>query len=365
MIRVGVLLFQNMRYAPFLKMYEKILKEMKNIEYDVIYYERDKSLEEIKDLHHIAIQWHGKGTLAAPKYEKMINFLFYAKDVKKLLKQKKYNFIIVLTSFPAVLLADYLIRDYTGRFLVDIRDYTQESVKLYFKLEERVFSKAAIRVISSPGFVNFLPKLKYYNCHNMDSNVEKIEKPRFVKAKGRRIILSYIGTISYETQCKQLIDLVVKDDRFEFHFYGNEANGTEVSDYVGRINNSRIKMMGAFSPIDKPRIYSNSDLVFNCYGNEKMLVKYAISNKYYDSAIFRKPLLVSPKTSMAEFSGKFAYMLDLDNITSLDDLWNWYQMLDESEYECFANKIINLASEENTIFQRKVIECLTNLGENS
>ena len=103
MIRVGVLLFQNMRYAPFLKMYEKILKEMKNIEYDVIYYERDKSLEEIKDLHHIAIQWHGKGTLAAPKYEKMINFLFYAKDVKKLLKQKKYNFIIVLTSFPAVL----------------------------------------------------------------------------------------------------------------------------------------------------------------------------------------------------------------------------------------------------------------------
>ena len=67
MIRVGILMFQNMRYAPFLKMYEKLVCDMGNVEYDVIYYDRDRSLGEIQDSHHVALPWHGKGTLAAPK----------------------------------------------------------------------------------------------------------------------------------------------------------------------------------------------------------------------------------------------------------------------------------------------------------
>ena len=354
MIRVGVLMFQNMRYAPFLKMYEKLLSELDNVEYDVIYYERDRNLGEIKDRHHIAVPWCGRGSLAAPKYEKLVNFLLYRRNAKKILKQKKYDFIIVLTSFPAVLLGDYLCKNYAGKFVVDIRDYTQERFKLYFKLEERAFSKAAMCVISSPGFVNFLPTIKYYNCHNIDANVRNIEKPMFEKASGRRIIISYIGSISYETQCKQLINLVVDDDRFEFHFYGNEANGTEISDYVVSLDNPRIKMKGPFLPVEKAGIYANSDLIFNCYGNDRMLVKYAISNKYYDGAIFRKPLLVSPNTSMAECSREFAYALDLENVNDLDKLFQWYQSIDENSYLEFAEQLLNKAMEENNIFVSRI-----------
>lgn len=346
-IRVGILMFQNMRYAPFLNMYEKLLNEIDYVEYDVIYYERDKSLSEIKDEHHIALTWHGNGTLAAPKYEKFANFLFYAKNAKKLLKQKEYDFIIVLTTFPAVLLSNYLSKNYAGRFIVDIRDYTLEGFRPYYKLEKKAFCKAAMCVISSPGFVNFLPKLEYNTCHNIDANVEIIEKSTFKRAEKRSIILSYIGSISYETQCKQLIDLVVNDERFEFHLYGNEANGTEVSDYVVSANNPRVKMMGAFTSADKSRIYGDSDLVFNCYGNERMLVKYAISNKYYDGAIFRKPLLVSPNTSMADLSGDFAYALDLGNIDSLDGLHQWYQSIDEYAYLKFADCLLLDAMKEN------------------
>lgn len=141
-------MFQNMRYAPFLKMYENLLSSMSDVEYDVIYYNRDRSLGEIQDSHHIALPWHGKGTLAAPKIEKMANFVFYARDARKLLSKNKYDFVIVLTSFPAVLLANYLTNYYKGRYLIDIRDYTQEKFKPYFELESKAFSNAAI-VLSS------------------------------------------------------------------------------------------------------------------------------------------------------------------------------------------------------------------------
>lgn len=362
MIRVGILMFQNMRYAPFLKMYEKLLREMDNVEYDVIYYDRDKSLGELKDSHHIALSWHGKGTLAAPKIEKMANFVFYAIDAKKFLSKKKYDFVIVLTSFPAVLLAGYFKKHYKGRYLVDIRDYTQEKFKPYFKLEEKAFSNAAMCVISSPGFVNFLPKHHYYNCHNIDANAAIIERPHFSKAHGRRIIISYIGSISYEMQCKRLIDLVVQDERFEFWLYGNEANGTEVSEYVLEKKCSRVKMMGEFVPKDKPKIYENSDLVFNCYGNDRMLVKYAISNKYYDGAVFRKPLLVSPNTSMAELSGDCAFALDLENISGLEELYQWYENLDEKKYICFADRLLENAIEQNEELLTNIEACITKSG---
>lgn len=81
-------------------------------------------------------------------------------------------------------------------------------------------------------------------------------------------------------------------------------------------------MMGPFMPKDKPEIYKNSDLIFNCYGNDRLLVKYAISNKYYDGAIYRKPLLVSPNTSMAELSGDCAFALDLESSRGLEELYN-------------------------------------------
>lgn len=362
MIRVGILMFQNMRYAPFLKMYEKLLGNMGNVEYDVIYYDRDRSLGEIQDSHHIALPWHGKGTLAAPKIEKMANFVFYAIDARKLLSKKKYDFVIVLTSFPAVLLANYLRNNYKGRYLVDIRDYTQEKFKPYFELESKAFSNAAMCVISSPGFVNFLPKKQYYNCHNIDANAAAIERPRFSKACGRKIIISYIGSISYETQCKQLIDLVVQDERFEFHLYGNEANGTEVSEYVLEKNCPRVKMMGPFMPKDKPEIYKNSDLIFNCYGNDRLLVKYAISNKYYDGAIYRKPLLVSPNTSMAELSEDCAFALDLGSSRGLEELYKWYENLDEKKYICFADKLLENAIEQNKKLITAIKTCITESG---
>lgn len=345
MIKVGMVMFQNMRYAPFLNMYKQLLESIDGVSYDIIYYDRDKALKETKDKHHIAIKWHGKGTLSASKFERCLNFVFYTLDVKKVLKSKRYDFLIVLTTFPAVLLSSTLVKKYNNRYIVDVRDYTHEGFKPYYNIEKKVLKNAALRIVSSPGFVNFLPSGHYYCCHNYDSYM--IKRPDFSKAKGRPIIISYIGTISYKALCKKLIDLVAKDNRFEFHFYGNEADGTQIRDYIHIINNNRIRFMGPFVPSDKPEIYRRSDLVFNCYGNDSTLVKYAISNKYYDGAVFRKPLLVSPKTSMQDMSGEFAFSLDVKRTVSLNALFDWYQDISVEKYEKYTDTVLKKAQSDN------------------
>lgn len=359
-MKVGIFLFQNMRYAPFLLMYRNLFDSYPEVSYDIIYFNRDKSLKEIEDSHHYAIPWKGKGTLSASFSEKIISFFSYKSKAKKILKEKKYDYLIILTTFPAVLLSGYLSRRYKNKYIVDIRDYTYDNFFVYRFFERKAFNNAGLRIISSPGFTNFLPSNNYLLCHNMNDNAsDSYLNYSFSPAHNRRIVISYIGTISYKQQCKELIHLVNNDTRFEFHFYGNEANGSEITNYVQSLNSDRIKFMGEFVPSDKPQIYAKSDLVFNCYGNDSALVKYAISNKFYDSALYKKPLLVSPGTSLASISRNFAYPLDLGKINDLNPLYEWYHSIDSDLYNEFSNSVIQHSIQDNNALKKSILTFLS------
>ena len=348
MRRIGIILYQNLRYAPFLKTYEKIVSDIEGAEYDIIYLNRIPELDEIEDDRHIPVNWIKAGRNRQSTFEKLINAVNFSFFTRKILVKKHYDFIIVLTMMPAVLLGDYLVKRYSGRYIVDIRDYTKEMNSIYFHLEKAVIKHSANSIISSPGFVDFLPSHNYCIMHNLNSvNTHDFKLQK--RPVSERIIISYIGSIQYATQCKKMIDLVLKDDRFEFIFFGNEPKGTEVSEYVLNCNCNRVRLMGSFLPADKERIYCASDLIFNCYGNDSLLVQKAISNKYYDAAIYKKPLLVSPKTIMSELSHNFAFSIDLDQAESLSPLWEWYQGIDSTAFEAYTNSLIINAEKDNKV----------------
>ena len=117
-------------------------------------------------------------------------------------------------------------------------------------------------------------------------------------------------------------------------------------------------MMGPFLPEEKERIYGESNLVFNCYGNQQALVKYAISNKHYDGALYHVPVIVSPGTIMDELSGDYGYPLDLGHIDNLNGLYNWYMDLDEKNYEEYAGKLISDAISENEAVKKAIVDAI-------
>lgn len=362
MKRVGVVFFHNLRYAPFINYYTNILDSIDDLEYEVIYYNRDRKLNEPNNGKYIPVPWIGKGTSAASKLEKAVNFAFWKVYVNSLLKKKKYDFIIVVMTTAAVLIEKYLTNECEGRYIFDVRDYTQEHFKQFFEAERRLVDHSALNIISSPGFKNFLPESEYRICHNFGGSIE--ETHLFKKQMTLPIQISYIGSISYEEQCIQLIRLVDKDERFSFYFYGNENTSHRVSEEVTRLANPRIQMMGPFLPDEKERIYGESALVFNCYGNQSPLVLHAISNKHYDGAVYKVPVLNSPGTIMDELSGKFGYALDLEHITNLNGLYNWYQALDETEYEQYAQKVISDAASENANTKQAILSAIMGKGSN-
>lgn len=357
-MNVAIILFQNMRHAPFLNFYKNILEEIDGLTYDILYVDRHPELNEPKDEHHYAIPWPEWSGIKRyiGKSVGCLNFCF---RVNRILKQKNYDRLIILTTMPAVILQPTLCKKFRNRYVVDIRDYTRENIRFFWKREEKAVKESAANVISSPAFVSFLPKAKYLLCHNL--NIDPQDKSygtrHFARKKKNPIVISYVGLIQYAGQCKRLIDLVKEDQRFEMRFYGTEGGTQEVLSYVREKKCDRVISMGVFKPEDKCVIYGESDLIFNCYGNDSLLVKCLVSNKHYDGAQFMKPLIVSPGTVMAELGGKNAYSLDLDHVTTLDGLYEWYQNLDEKEYEEHAKAVIDdaLKTNQQTARQLKIL----------
>lgn len=347
MYKIGIILFHNIRFAPFLENYLNILKNFDHIEVDVLYVDRLPELNEIKDEHHIAIRWRGFGINRTNKLAKIYNCITYPSKAIKIIEKNEYDFLIVLTTMPAVLLCDFLVKRYPGKYIVDVRDYTKEHVAWYRKKEEKFFSNSALNVISSPGFRSFLPPNDYYVMHNLNL-VKGVCVNNFEEVKRRnKIRISYIGSIQYKTQCKKLIDLVAKDPDFEFFFYGNEIGGDEIRKYVDEVNCDRIQMKGTFEASEKERIYNESSLVFNCYGNDSLLLTKAISNKHYDAALYQRPLLVSPDTLMEELAGEFAYAVSFENLKDLESLKKWFYNIDEEKFLEYTRTLIENAVQDN------------------
>lgn len=345
-MKVAILLYQNIQHAPFLRFYTQLL-EKNNVEYDVVFLNRNPSLAEDSLPGCISIKWFGKRKTII---NKLFSALRYKRESLKILKKNRYDFVFVLTTMPGVLLCNYLVKKYDKKYVFDVRDYTKEHYGWYFDKERKLVSHSVFNVISSPDFKRFLPNANYHVCHNCNFNRETDFV--FHERKHETIKISYIGSIQYIEYCLALIELVVLDDRFELAFYGNEAINHKVSEKVKDLRNSRITFKGPFAPSKKSEIYEESDIVFNCYGNDNNIVRFAISNKYYDAAFHCKPLLVSPNTTMERLLGKFSFSIDFNVIHDLNSLFDWYNNLDKKEFAFFCKNIIEKANEDNNVLER-------------
>jgi len=330
-VKVSIIAFNNLSKSPYINVYADFCRN-KGIECEVVYPNRE-GVHETAEYPLVAFPWN------AAKH-KLVNFLAFRRAAIQYLKQTTPDFVIILTTMPAVLLSSYLSRHYKGRYLVDIRDYTYENVRPYYLLEKLAIDNSAMNVISSPGFRKFLPNADYSLCQNINADYAQGSGRTFQCAAEKGITIGYVGSIAYKKQCMRLIRLVEKDERFRFYMYGNENGDSQISDYLAKNPCDRIKAFGPYKPSEKVGIMQNVDILFNAYGYGNKLLDYALSNKLYDSFYMRIPLLTSPKTAMSEEAGAFSYDIDLENETSLDSLYKWYCGIDGKAFETYSIKYL-------------------------
>lgn len=351
-MKVGIIAANQIRYSPYIFFYTGIL-DWAGFTYELIVPQRGTTAETYEGILHTLPWDHALPTSLA--YAK------YAREVIRLIKQKHYDALIVLTAPNAAYLSLWLKRYYTKRYIVDIRDYSHENILPYYLLEKVALRYSLVNVISSPGFRAFLPEGEYHVCHNFSLR-DYTEVHASFQRSSDPIVIGYVGALAYVDQCKRLMTLVDKDDRFRMSFYGTSDSEEELKAFAKTLDGSHITFHGGYVNTQKPDIIQKCDILFNAYGNGCPLLDHALSNKLYDALIFRKPILTCPGTAMTNMGGILAYPIDLASAANLDALFEWYKQLDAFQVDNYAQTTMDSCVAEHLATMELIKDTLSHLA---
>ena len=245
----------------------------------------------------------------SPLLEKLPSFCRYRKFAISLLKREGYDRVVVMHSTPGIMVLDYLRHQYEGRYLLDYRDISHENLSIYRRLIAKLSEGAGLVIASSPSYLQYLPSRRPVLLKHNLLLTEKSPQPR---RGGHPVRVRYWGMIRHLNANLALVDELGGDERFELHYNGREEKVVAaLKEHVHARGHRNIFFHGAYLPEERVEFAADTDLLHNIYEND-FVMSGAMSNKYYDGALFRIPQLCTFGSVMGELVTKKGLGLAVD-----------------------------------------------------
>lgn len=332
-----------------------IIKYLEQIDctYDIIYWNRDGISENIGASNIYSFDFILRAEDS--KLRKLKGYWTFRKYALQILGKNSYDGVILLQTIAGIILHKVLRKRYLKRYVLDVRDYTLEKNSLFYCIERNVINGSAMTVISSEGYKRFLPPGEYIMIHNSRSiNDIVLSKIRNRQKNRDKLVIAFIGYVSYQEQHKKLLRLFKNDNRFELHFIGKGSE--QLLPFCEENNIMNIKIVGQFQPEKIMDYYEEVDIIHNLYGNNTPVLDYALSNKLYFAAQLCMPILVCKGTFMEKIStdNGFGYMFDFNEEDACDKLFDYYQNINWIKFFCDCDSFLKRVDEQNKTFNEKI-----------
>ncbi len=359
-MRVLLLGFGKIAYMPYMNFYLDALSGRNDIVYDLIYWDRDgKPDSTVPEIIKNVYKYEAHLEEQLPFKSKLKYFYGYRKFAMKMLRNNRYDRIVVLHTTPGLTLLDYLRKYYKGRYILDFRDISYEYIPIYRMLVGKLSQNAAVTFVSSNAFRKFLPSQeRVYTIHNyLEDSLKHIglrsEFPR------RRDVLriSYWGLVRHATANMKIIDALGNDPRFELHYYGRmQQAGRDMEAHAKEKSYSNVFFHGSYMPTERYTFAAETDLIHNIYALDHTMGN-AMGNKYYDGIIFEIPQICTEGSHMGDTISErgVGVTVDLDNKDMADILWNYYQQIDWEEFIEKCNKARELVLSEQAGTKQRLL----------
>lgn len=227
------------------------------------------------------------------KLLKLPGFLLY---ILKTLKLKKPEIIICRYWQVFIFISLFYYRN--TKIIYDVCD--MPSNKLIKTLEKKLIKRAHLIVLASRYFKTFY---KHDNLTILENRVNS----SLVKFNHQKEIIhndifqiTYLGKIRYFKILKNLVDSVVDIDDINLNFYGDGPDLNKLKKYCSQKEMNNISFYGRYAQSDISSIYQEADLIWCAYPNDNLNVKYAISNKFFETLAFKVPGVFSESTMLGE-----------------------------------------------------------------
>ena len=216
----------------------------------------------------------------------------------------------------------------------DIKFYKPKIVKFIREKIETFFIKKYVNsiIFASPFFDNYYTQIGIENilkvtlnnkpsCEMLECKDSHYMNP-FKKFLDGKLVIGFIGTVRYSDILINLIDSSRTLDDIIILIAGNGPSYNYIKDYITH-NDLKYKviMTGRYESNDLKSIYNVCDYIWAAYPNNDFNVKYAISNKFFESMVFNKKVIVSRDTMLGDY-------IEKENVGFTIDPYNTKQIID-------------------------------------
>lgn len=216
------------------------------------------------------------------------------------------------------------IKFFSNKFLNYIRE----------KMEKNIIDNYIDGIITASPFFkeyynNILKKpINIITINNKpDFSIKDQPKSNYMVAyeqnKKGKIVIGFIGTVRYELILQNLITAIKNNNDLLILIAGN---GPSLHNIKMRITSEgleeKVLFTGRYSNQDIKSLYEFCDFIWSAYPNKEENVQYAISNKFFESQIFNKKIIVSKNTRLGEYVEKnnLGFAIDPYDINTIKSL---------------------------------------------
>lgn len=340
---------------PYVEKYEKILIE-KHIIYDLVCFDRDSN----GPLTHDGNQYTFHKKMGVAKTKKIIPYFSYIKYVKKLVKLNKYDKLIVLTTVPAVLLHNLLKRKYKNNYIFDFRDYSYENIKLYKLIVDKVVNTSYCTLISSKGFMHYLRKSdKIFFTHNISNT--QFKECISADIDKQHINIGFVGYVRYYDVNTMLIEQLANKPNYRLQYYGTMYEDCDLKTFIKKNAIYNVDCFETYQNNEKPKIYKNITFINSIYSVRSKEVVYAIPNRLYDAALYKKPIIVAKNTYLGKVVDKYnlGFAIDLEHENIHDCINDFLKIYNVETFNRSCEQFLLTVHMEEDISNKKIYDFIT------
>lgn len=349
---------QEPDFMPYIYNYFKIANDM-GVESEVICWNRRGGTIQLPKNY---IVYNHPTKIDYSAFKKLKELFGFYRFVRRRTRGKEYRAVFTFTIADSILLTMWLTRDYKGRFVFDIRDYSPMMAFAPTRwLTGIMLRNSALNVISSPGFFDWLPKgYKYVICHNINLDQLNVSTRTHVKhPQNKDVNILTIGSLrDFESNQAVLARLGNKKDIF-LHFVGEGIAAAPLKEYCNKENLSNVSFLGRYEKKDEGQLVQQCDMM-NVVMPHNPVADHLMSNRFYLSIMFGKPMIVNEGCFQAEQVKKYGIGLV---VSSSDDMYgrimNYWSQLD---WECYfhnCERCLKDIADDMTVFESKCRQVFT------
>lgn len=320
-MKIGLILPANPIHSPYLNNYTRLLEKW-GVTYEVIYWRKI----DVDDNFPKSTIFNYSCDYQSNAIKKMVGYSKFSRFSINEINKKKFDKLIIFVPQLALFMSGFLEKWYKNNYIFDIRDYSP-ILKSSSKRMSKIIGNSSFTVISSKGFIKWLPGNKdYIISNNLNSDLFNYQAEIKNIKSIEKITISNIGSIRHYNMNIKVINQLRNNYQIDLRYIGQGICEEDLKNYCIKSKINNVSFQGRYDKEEELSFYANSDMVNLIQPNNSIGTQTAMANRIYNAAITRKPVIVSSETYMAEITDKYSLGLVVNpNKTDLIERINFYK----------------------------------------